>query len=110
MIGQKQIIIFITTLSLLGGAFGYGYYKGTVSQIEKFAAEKQKLQEEVVDLESDLNVKAAQIQTLQIEREGLIDGLEQAAINANGASAGGISTTGGLRRLERRWSKDSKSP
>lgn len=106
MINQKQIIIFITTLSLLGGAFVYGYHKGTVNQIEKFVAEKQKLQEEVVDLEADLNVKATQIQALQIEREGLIDDLEQAALNANGASAGGIFTTGGLRRLERRWSKD----
>lgn len=110
MIKQKQIIILVTTLSLLGGAFAYGWYKGTVNQIEKFAAEKQKLQEEVIDLEADLNVKAAEILALQIEREGLIDDLEQAALNAKGASAPGVSSTGGLHRLERRWSTNPDSP
>lgn len=110
MIGQKQIIMLVATLSLLGGAFAYGWHKGSVNQIEKFAAEKQKLQEEVIDLEADLNVKAAEILALQIQREELIDDLEQAALNAEGASAGGIATTGGLRRLERRWSTSPTSP
>ena len=102
--------MFMVTLSLLGGVFAYGWYKGSVNQIEKFAAEKQKLQEEIIDLETDLNVKAAQILALQIEREGLIDDLEQAALNAKGASAPGVSSTGGLRRLERRWSTSPTSP
>lgn len=104
MIGKNQIIMLVATLSLLGGAFAYGWHKGTVNQIEKFAEEKQKLQKEVIDLEADLNVQAAKILALQIEREGLIDDLEEQALSAEGADAPGISATGGLRRLERRWS------
>jgi hypothetical protein len=110
MIGQKQLIMLGVTLAIIGGAFAYGYHKGTVNQIEKFAAEKQKLQEEVIDLESDLTVQAAKILSLQIEKEGLIDDLEQQALSANGSAAPGIATTGGLRRLERRWSTGSGTP
>lgn len=107
MIGQRQIIMLVATLAVLGAAFGYGYHKGSVNQIEKQAEIRQQLQQDVIDLEADLSVKAAEILALQIEREGLIDELEQAALNAEGAGAPGVATTGGLRRLERRWSTDS---
>ena len=110
MIGQRQLIVLGVTVALLGAAFAYGFHKGTVNQIEKFAEEKQKLQNDVIDLETDLTVKAAEVLRLQIEREGLIDELENAALTADGASAPGVAATGGLRRLERRWSTDSGTP
>jgi hypothetical protein len=110
MINQKELIILGTTVAIIGAAFAFGYHKGTVNQIEKFTEKKQQLQNKVTNLETDLNVKAAKILALQIEKEGLIDDLEQAALNAEGASAPGISSTGGLYRLERRWSKDSETP
>lgn len=110
MIRQRDIIMFVATLSLLGGAFAFGFHKGTVNQIEKFAEEKQQLQTDILDLEADITVKAAEIARLNSEKEGLINELEQAALNAEGSSAPGVATTGGLQRLERRWGPSTTSP
>ncbi|ANJ20724.1 hypothetical protein RDp07_gp64 [Roseobacter phage RD-1410Ws-07] len=103
MIGQREIIILVGTLAIIGGAFAYGVHKGTVWQAERYAEEKAELQEEIFDLAEDLSERAAEIRRLQAERQELINELENEALNAEGADAPGVATTGGLRRLERRW-------
>lgn len=107
---QRNLIILAVTITLLGGAFGYGVHKGTVWQVEKQEDNRVKLQNEIFDLNEDLSVKNAEILRLAKEREGLINELEQQALDAEGASNGGIATTGGLRRLERRWGPSPTSP
>ncbi|UAT28915.1 hypothetical protein PP753_gp43 [Dinoroseobacter phage vB_DshP-R7L] len=110
MIGQREIIILVATLSLLGGAFAYGYHKGTVNQIEKFEEDRQELQNDLLDLNETLSVKNAEILRLNREKEGLINELENQALTAEGSSAPGIATTGGLQRLERRWGPVTTAP
>jgi hypothetical protein len=110
MIGQREIIILVATLSLLGGAFAYGYHKGTVNQIEKFEDDRQELQNDLLDLNETLSVKNAEILRLNREKEGLINELENQALTAEGSSAPGVATTGGLQRLERRWGPTPTSP
>ena len=110
MIPQKYLIMLVTVLALTGGAFAYGYHKGTVNQVEKAVEAKQELQEELLDLNDDLMTKNAELLRLTREREGLIDELENQAITAEGSSAPGVFTTGGLQRLERRWGPSPTSP
>ncbi|CBW47067.1 hypothetical protein [Roseovarius Plymouth podovirus 1] len=110
MIGQREIIILVATLSLLGGAFAYGYHKGTVNQIEQFEEDRQELQNDLLDLNETLSVKNAEILRLNREKEGLINELENQALTAEGSSGPGIATTGGLQRLEQRWGPSPTSP
>ena len=110
MIGQRQLIMLGVTVTLLGVSFAYGYHKGTVTQIRKAEKVRVKLQEDLLDLNDLLNVKNVKILQLNREKEGLINDLENQAITAKGSSASGVSTTGGLRRLERRWSSSPTSP
>lgn len=105
MIGQRQLIMLGVTVAILLAAFAYGYHKGTVNQLEKFEAQKQDLQNDLLDLNETLSVKNAEILRLNREKEGLINDLESQATSAEGADAPGISSTGGLQRLERRWGK-----
>lgn len=107
---QRNLIILVATVALLGAAFAYGYHKGTVNQIAKFEEDRQELQDELLDLNESLSVKNAEILRLNREREGLINELETQAINAEGSSAPGVATTGGLQRLERRWGPSPTSP
>ena len=90
----------------LAGSYGYGFHKGTVNQIKKQEAAKAALQQDVFDLTNTLSVKNAEILALAKEREELINGLEEEAINAVGSDAPGVGSTGGLQRLERRWDRN----
>jgi len=100
---QRNLIILAATVALLGAAFVYGYHKGTVNQIAKFEEDRQELQDELLDLNETLSVKNAEILRLNREREVLVNELENQALTAEGSSAPGVATTGGLQRLERRW-------
>ena len=110
MLGQKELIVFGLTLALLGGAFAYGYHKGTVNQIEQFEKDRQQLQTDLLDLSDDLRAKNSEILRLNAEKEGLINDLENQAYTAEGSSAPGVSSTGGLQRLEKRWGPSPNSP
>ena len=110
MIGKHQLIMLGATVVLLGVTFAYGYHKGTVNQIRKAEDARIELQEELLDLSEILSVKNAEILRLNREREGLIHDLENQAITAKGSAAPGISTTGGLQRLEQRWGTSTTSP
>lgn len=110
MIGQKQLIIAVASLALLGGSFAYGIHKGTVWQIQKQEDDRLALQEQLFDLADDLSVKNSEILRLQEERKGLINDLEQAATEAVGSDNPGVATTGGLQRLEQRWGPSPNSP
>jgi len=100
---QRNLIALGISLTLMGGAFAYGVHKGTVWQVEAYQEQKQELQAEIFDLNLDLNEKNAEILRLNREKEGLINDLEQQALEAKGADNPGVAATGGLRRLEQRW-------
>lgn len=100
---NRNVIILVATLAVLGAAFAYGVHKGTVWQTEKFEADRQALQDEILDLNLTLNQKAEEILVLERLRKDLIDDLENQALAAEGSDAPGVATTGGLRRLEQRW-------
>ncbi len=103
MIGQREIIILVGTLAIIGGSFAYGYHKGSVTTANRFEDKRIELQEEILDLNEYLSVLNAENLLLRKEKEDLINDLEKQALNAEGASAPGVATTGGLYRLERRW-------
>ena len=110
MIGQKEIIILVSALALIGGAFAYGFHKGTISQIAQFEKDRVKLQTEVLDLADDLREKNSELLRAQKEKEGLIYELENQAMDAEGSSGPGVGTTGGLQRLEKRWGPSPRTP
>lgn len=110
MIGQKEIIVLVTALALVGGAFAFGWHKGSVNQIRKAEEARQELQEELLDLSEDLAEKNAELLRMNREKEELINDLEQQALQAEGSSAPGVSSTGGLQRLERRWGPSTRTP
>ena len=110
MIGQKEVIILVTALAFTGGVFAYGYHKGTVNQIEKFEEDRQQLQTDLLDLSDDLRAKNAEILRLSKEREELVNDLENQAYEAEGSDAPGVSSTGGLQRLEQRWGSPPSTP
>lgn len=110
MIGQKELFMGIAALALLGGAFFYGYHKGTANQIRKFEDDRQQLQTELLDLSEDLHAKNAELLDAQREKEDLINELEQQASDAVGSSNPGIGSTGGLQRLEKRWGPAPATP
>ena len=85
--------------------FGFGFLKGSTSEIRKQEKARIALQEEIFDLSDDLSVKNTEILKLNQDKKDLIYELEQEALDAKGSSGPGIATTGGLQRLERRWSK-----
>ncbi|ACL81417.1 hypothetical protein [Sulfitobacter phage EE36phi1] len=58
---QRNLIILAATVALLGGAFAYGYHKGTVNQIEKYEEDRLELQNELLDLNESLSVRNAEI-------------------------------------------------
>ncbi len=83
--------------------FGFGFKTGTDRQLAKQEVIRLELQEDLFDLADDISVKNAEILALQQKQEELAHELETEAYQAEGSSAPGISTTGGLQRLERRW-------
>jgi len=90
-------------LLLAGGLFGFGFIQGQERQIRKFEAARLELQQEVFDLADELSEKNFEILRLNQEKQELIHALENEALEAPGSDAPGISSTGGLQRLERRW-------
>lgn len=100
---KRNLIILAITVAVLGAAFGFGVHKGTVWQVQKFEADRQALQDEILDLNLTLNERAAELLRLQQEKEELINDLENQALTAEGSDGPGVATTGGLQRLERRW-------
>ena len=110
MLGQKELMIAALTLTVIGGVFASGFYKGTTSQKEKFEDDRQKLQTELLDLSDDIRTKNDEILRLNAEKAGLIYDLENQAYAAEGSSNLGVSSTGGLQRLEERWGPSPKSP
>lgn len=107
---KMQIIMLVSALAMLAGAFAYGFHKGSLNELAKVEAERVKTQEELFDLAEDLSVKTAELLRLRTEREGLINELEQAANQAVGANNPGVAANGGLQRLERRWGPSTTSP
>jgi len=103
MINQRNLLVLGITVALLGGAFAYGYHKGTVNQLAKIEEARQELQNDLLDLSENLTLKNAEILRLNKEKEGLIYDLENQALNAEGSSGPGVATTGGLQRLNSRW-------
>ncbi len=95
---------------IVASAFGFGYHKGTVNQVEKFEADRQQLQTDLLQLSDDLSAKNAEILRLSKEREELVNDLETQAYEAEGSSGPGVGSTGGLQRLEQRWGSPSGSP
>jgi len=107
---KKTLIVLATALSMMGGAFAYGVHKGKNWEQNRNEAVRQELQQEIFDLADSLIVKNAELLQLIKKREGLINELENQAMEAIGADNPGVATTGGLRRLERRWSESPTTP
>ena len=107
---QIQIAAVLVCLAFVGGVFVYGYHKGTVNQIAKQLEAKQELQEQLFDLNEILFLKNAEILRMNQEREELVNELENQALSTKGSDAPGVSSTGGLQRLERRWGSSPTTP
>lgn len=106
---KTGLIAGAVALAMLGGAFAYGVHKGTVWQVQRQEDERTKTQEEIFDLNEELLKKAAELEQLENERRELINDLENQALTAEGSNGPGVGTTGGLRRLEQRWSQSPVS-
>ena len=87
----------------MGGAFAYGYHKGSLAELQKIAEKTAETQEELFDLADTVRQQTEELRRLQREKEELIDVLEEEATVAPGSNNPGVATTGGLQRLERRW-------
>lgn len=107
---QRELLILVGVLAVIGGAFAYGYHKGSLALASKYEVKRIELQEEILDLNESLTLKNADILKLAKEKQELIDELEEQALQAPGSSNPGVATTGGLQRLERRWGKGTTSP
>lgn len=107
---QRGLIAGAVALAVIGGAFAYGIHKGTVWQVQRQEAERVRTQEEIFDLNEELLKKAAELAELENERRELINDLENQALTAEGSNGPGVGSTGGLRRLEQRWSSSSIAP
>lgn len=112
MLTRLQLMVggAILSLAMLGGAFAFGFHRGTVSEIRKQEEARLELQEDLFDLADELSLRNAEILRLQREREGLINDLEEQALDANGADNPGVVSTGGLLRLEQRWGSGTGTP
>lgn len=100
---KTQIIAAIAGLALLGGAFAYGYHKGSLAELQKIADKTAQTQEELFDLADTVREQTEELRRLQREKEDLINALEEEATEAPGSANPGVATTGGLQRLEQRW-------
>jgi hypothetical protein len=110
MIVQKYIILIMVALSLIGGAFAFGWNKGSTNEKRKAEESRQEIQEKILDLNKDLAEKNAAILKINREKEDLINDLENQALAAKGSDGPGVGSTGGLQRLERRWRSSTTSP
>jgi hypothetical protein len=98
-----NVVLIVGGLALLGGTFAYGYYKGSVNEIQKIADRTAEKQQELLDLEDVVRMQTEALRQVQREKEDLINALEKEATVAPGSNNPGIATTGGMQRLERRW-------
>jgi len=101
--------VLVGSLALLGGTFAYGFHKGSVSEIKKIAEKTEQTQNELFDLADRIRVQTEALRKMQRQREELINELEQAANVSIGSDNPGVSTTGGLQRLERRWATSPRA-
>lgn len=106
---QAQVIVLVSALAFMAGAFAYGYHKGSTAEIKKIEQQRVQTQEELFDLADTVREQTEELRRLQREKEDLINALEDEATEAPGSDAGGVATTGGLQRLERRWSSDTRA-
>lgn len=100
---KTQIIAAITGLALMGGAFAYGYHKGSLAELQKIADKTAETQEKLFDLADTVREQTEELRRLQSEKKDLINALEEEATVVAGSDNPGVATTGGLQRLERRW-------
>jgi hypothetical protein len=100
---RRNLAIIGFTVTLISGAFAYGFHRGSLNQAEKYADERIQLQEDLIDLGERLSLRNAELLAAQTERQELIDDLEAQALSANGSDNPGVATTGGLQRLCDRW-------
>lgn len=91
----------------MSGAFAYGYHKGSLAELQKIAEKAAETQEELFDLADTVRQQTEELRRLQREKEELIDALEEEATVAPGSDNPGVTATGGLQRLERRWGPSS---
>lgn len=106
MFNNLNPYMLLAFLVLLGGSFSYGWVKGSAFEYEKFEKDRLALQQDAFDLADEINLKNAEILVLQQKQKELAHELEQEALSAEGANTPGIAATGGLRRLEKRWSSN----
>ncbi|MCA1806889.1 MAG: hypothetical protein LC687_03365 [Actinobacteria bacterium] len=99
----KYIIAGVAALAVIGGAFAFGYYRGSVAEIRKIEQARAITQEELFDLADTVREQNEELRRIQLEKQELINALEEQATTAEGADNPGVGSTGGLRRLERRW-------
>jgi len=108
---KTQMYAYIALAFLLSAGASYGigkftgYNNGIAKQKARQEEDRQKTQQSLFKLGETISVQAAELETLKRERVQLVHEIEQQAISAEGASNPGISSTGGLQRLEHRWRK-----
>lgn len=107
---QAQIIMLVMALAVTAGAYGFGYHRGSLAQVVKIAEETAKTQEELFDLSDTVMKQTAILRQLTLDKQELINALEQEATSATGSDSPGVSTTGGLQRLQRRWTTTPTTP
>jgi Tfp pilus assembly protein PilO len=100
---SSSIFIILVVTALVGGAYGFGYYKGSLAEVAKIAEKTATTQEELFDLADKIRLQTEELRQIQKEKEELINALEEEAKLAPGSNSAGVGSTGGLQRLERRW-------
>jgi len=93
----------------MGGAFVYGYHKGSLAELTKIAEKTAETQEDLFDLNEVIRKQTEALRQAEREREELIDALEEEASVAAGSDGPGVVTTGGMQRLERRWGPNPRT-
>lgn len=101
-------IIAAAFLAMSGASFFVGKWQGYNSGVEHEqsvqAAAREKTQGELNRLGEKVSQQAGALLALQRERKSFAQSLEDDARSAPGSSRPGIAGTGGLLRLEQRWS------
>ena len=106
---KTEIIAGIAALAFIGGAYSYGYHKGSLAEVQKIAEKTAETQQELLDLNEVVRMQTEALRQAQREKEELIYALEEEARSAPGSGNPGVDSTGGLQRLERRWGPNSRT-
>lgn len=99
---QDFIVVGILLMSL-AAVFGVGYTYGQQNIRQAYEEERLELQQEIFVLEERIANQNLQILQWKIEREELVNELENEAMEADGSGGPGVGSIGGLQRLEERW-------